>query len=39
MKIITVETKEQLQELYDSWAMTWEGLREEDYKVALEMCG
>ena len=39
MEIITVETKEQLKELYDSSAMTWEGLREEDFGVALEMCG
>ena len=39
MEIITVETKEQLKELYDSSAMTWEGLREEDFEVALEMCG
>ena len=39
MKIITVETKEQLKELYDSSAMTWEGLRSEDFEVALEMCG
>ena len=39
MKIITVETKEQLQELYDAWAMTWEGLREQDYEIALKECG
>ena len=39
MEIITVETKEQLKELYDSSAMTWEGLRSEDFEVALEMCG
>jgi hypothetical protein len=39
MKIITVETKEQLQELYDCWAMTWEGLREQDYEIALKECG
>lgn len=39
MEIITVETKEQLKELYDSSAMTWEGLREEDFGVALETCG
>ena len=39
MKIITVETKEQLKELYDAWAMTWEGLREEDFEVALKECG
>ena len=39
MEIITVETKEQLKELYDSSAMTWEGLREEDYEIALKECG
>ena len=39
MKIIRVETKEQLRELYDAWAMTWEGLREEDFEVALKECG
>ena len=39
MKIITVETKEQLEALYNCSAMTWEGLREEDFEVALEMCG
>ena len=39
MKIITVETKEQLEALYNCSAMTWEGLRSEDFEVALEMCG
>jgi hypothetical protein len=38
-EVIKVETKEQLKELYDCWAMTWEGLREEDFGVALSMCG
>lgn len=38
-EIIKVETKEQLKELYDCSAMTWEGLREEDFGVALNMCG
>lgn len=33
-----VETREQLKELYDKWAMTWEGLIEEDFDLALEMC-
>ena len=39
MEIITVETKKQLKELYDCSAMTWEGLRNEDFEVALNMCG
>ena len=39
MEIITVETKEQLKALYDCSAMTWEGLRPEDFEVALNMCG
>ena len=38
MEIIKVETKEQLKELYDSWAMTWEGLDENDFKTALQEC-
>jgi hypothetical protein len=39
MEIIKVETKEQLKALNDCSAMTWEGLREEDFSVALSMCG
>jgi hypothetical protein len=39
MEIITVETKEQLKSLYDCSAMTWEGLRSEDFEVALQECG
>ena len=39
METISVQTKEQLKELYDSSAMTWEGLRNEDFEVALNMCG
>ena len=39
MKIITVETKEQLKALYDCSAMTWEGLREKDFEVALNTVG
>lgn len=39
MEIIKVETKEQLKALNDCSAMTWEGLREEDFGVALSMCG
>lgn len=36
MKIINVETIGQLKELYDSSAMTWEGLRSNDFGKALE---
>jgi hypothetical protein len=39
MEIIKVETKEQLKELYNCSAMTWEGLIEEDFETALNMCG
>lgn len=39
MEIIKVETKEQLKALNDCSAMTWEGLIEEDFGVALSMCG
>lgn len=39
MEIIKVETKEQLKELNDCSAMTWEGLIEEDFETALNMCG
>ena len=39
MEIINVETKEQLKELYDSSAMTWEGLREDNFEIALDMAG
>ena len=39
MEIIKVETKEQLKALNDCSAMTWEGLREEDFGVALDTCG
>lgn len=38
MQIINVETKEQLKELIDASAMTWEGLAEEDYSKALDCC-
>lgn len=36
MKIINVETIEQLKELYDSSAMTWEGLNSNDFGEALK---
>lgn len=39
MEIIKVETKEQLKDLYDRSAMTWEGLIEEDFETALNTCG
>jgi hypothetical protein len=39
MESIKVETKEQLKELYNCSAMTWEGLVEEDFETALNMCG
>ena len=39
MEIIKVETKEQLKALNDCSAMTWEGLIEEDFGVALDTCG
>ena len=39
MEIIKVETKEQLKALNDCSAMTWEGWIEEDFGVALDMCG
>ena len=39
MEIIKVETKEQLKALNDCSAMTWEGLIEEDFSAALDMCG
>lgn len=39
MEILKVETKEQLKALNDCSAMTWEGLVEEDFGAALDMCG
>lgn len=38
-EVIKVETKDQLEFLYDKWAMTWEGLREEDFQLAMNECG
>lgn len=37
--IITVVDEEGLKFLYDNWAMTWEGLREDDFQLALEEAG
>lgn len=31
--------KNLLKELYDSWAMTWEGLNSDDFELALSECG
>ena len=39
MEIIKVETKVQIKALNDRSAMTWEGLIEEDFGAALDMCG
>lgn len=39
MTPIKIENSEQLKFLYDHSAMTWEGLREDDFEVALEECG
>lgn len=38
MNLIKVEKLEQLKELYDSSAMTWEGLIAEDFETALDYC-
>ncbi len=38
-EIKEVKTKEQLKELYDNWAMTWEGLRPQDFQLACAECG
>ena len=38
-KITRVETPEQLKDLYDKWAMTWEGLVEDDFELAMSECG
>lgn len=39
MEFKEVKTIKELKYLYDNWAMTWEGLREEDFQVALDTCG
>lgn len=38
-EIEVVTTKEQADFLYENWAMTWEGLRKEDFGIALKECG
>jgi hypothetical protein len=35
MTIKRVETAKELQRLAKAWAMTWEGLREEDFETAM----
>lgn len=37
--VVNVTRKEELQFLYENWAMTWEGLRREDFQLALKECG
>ena len=39
MEPIIIENREDLKHLYDNSAMTWEGLRKEDFELALEKCG
>ena len=38
-EIINVVDVEGLKFLYDKWAMTWEGLREDDFQLAIKECG
>ena len=38
-QIIEVDREEQLKYLYSHSAMTWEGLREEDFQLAINTCG
>lgn len=38
-EIIEVTTKEQFNFLYENWAMTWEGLVEEDFTRAMKEAG
>lgn len=39
MEIINIETIEQLEGMYQSSAMTWEGLAESSFEQALEVAG
>ena len=39
MEIVNVTDREGLRYLYQHWAMTWEGLAEEDFELALKECG
>lgn len=38
-EIINVKDLKDLKFLYDNWAMTWEGLRKEDFELAMNECG
>ncbi len=38
MKLVKVDTTEQLEELTNAWAMTWEGLSEDSFEEAMENC-
>ena len=38
MEIKEIKTLEQLKELYNTSAMTWEGLAENDFPVVLDTC-
>ena len=38
-EIIEVKTKDQFDYLYDNWAMTWEGLIEDDFQLAIDTVG
>ena len=38
-EVITVTTADQLKQLYDDWAMTWEGLAEKDFQEAIKLVG
>ena len=38
-EIIIVSNREDLKDLYNKWAMTWEGLVSDDFQLALKECG
>ena len=38
-EIVEVKSSDCLKDLYNHSAMTWEGLREEDFQLALAECG
>ena len=38
VKEVKLGDTETMKMLYDKWAMTWEGLDENDFDTALEMC-
>lgn len=38
-EIIEVKNKDQFDFLYDNWAMTWEGLIEDDFQTAIDAVG